>query len=71
MPKAAVGEDHLTSAKEDKIRFSGHVLAVKPVAVPHGIHQAAHDQFRLRIFTADTTHVLTAADTHHARLISR
>ena len=49
VPEAAVDEDDLLATREHDVRRSGEVSPVELVAVSHGVQQAPHAEFRLRV----------------------
>ena len=68
MPEAAVHEDRLPSAYEHNIRFPGKIVAVQPIAVPHGVEAPPDEHFRFRIPALDSLHdtasLFTSARVH-------
>ncbi len=56
VPEAAVYEEHLTQLRKDEIRLAGEVLSMQSESVAHAVHQASHDQLRLRVPGPDSGH---------------
>ena len=60
MPEAAVNENNRFVLRENQIRFSGHLCAMKAIPIALGMEVASYLHLGLCIFTLDAAHVVTA-----------
>ena len=60
MPKTSVNENNTTQPWKNKIRSSGKISPMKPVAVTERMHNLAHKHFRLGIFPSNKGHQTTS-----------
>ena len=57
IPEISVDEHDFLFRPENKVRHSGQVFVVQPVAEAHVVHDAPYDQFRLCVAAADFLHI--------------
>jgi hypothetical protein len=55
-----VNEDDLSERPEYKIRFSGKIGGVQPIAEAHPMHHAPHGQLRRGVGAMDAGHLRAA-----------
>jgi len=58
VPKTAMHEHDRFPPGQDYVGFARQVGPMQPKAIPHPMHYAAHNNFRLRILTGDPPHYL-------------
>lgn len=56
MPEAAVHQDDLSVPREHYVGLAWQVFSVKSKSVAEMMKDRPHDQFRLGVLTADSTH---------------
>src|ERR1035441_7400081 len=56
VPEASVNENDLPKSRKDHIRPTREILPMEPIAVPHGVDQAAHYHLWFGVFTLDRAH---------------
>jgi hypothetical protein len=61
MPETAVYKYDLSLPGKDNIGMSRKAWYMKPIPISHFMEELAHDNFGLRIFAFDPTHVFTSA----------
>lgn len=49
MPETAVDKDNFSSSGKYKVRSSGKVRLMEPIAVPHAMNELPNKQLRLRV----------------------
>lgn len=61
MPEAAVNEYNRTVLRQDDIRLSWQISAMKAEAEPHAVQHGTDNQLRLGVRTRDPAHIPTAS----------
>jgi len=49
MPETAVDKDYFSFSGKYKVRFSGKVRLMEPIAIPHAVNELTNKQLRLRV----------------------
>ena len=57
VPETPMNENHLPVSWQHDIGRSRQVSAVQAVAVAHAMHEATHDELRLRVGFSDAAHM--------------
>mgnify|MGYP003641583830 CR=1 FL=1 len=57
MPETPVHEYGFLFGPENKVRLTGQVFTVQPVAEAHAVHQAPYNHFWLCVAAADFLHI--------------
>lgn len=60
VPKAAVDKNHFSASRENQVRLSWQILAVKAVPVAHPMSKAPNRHFRAHSFTFYSSHVIAS-----------
>jgi hypothetical protein len=62
MPKAAVYEYHLVSARKNNVRCAREIVPVNSEAIAGSVQQSTQRLFRFCVLVADTPHIIASAD---------
>lgn len=64
VPETSMHEDRLAAGNKGKVRFPRQILAMQPVAIPHGMNEPADSHLRLGVATSDSPHNAAAEFIH-------